>query len=175
MSDIVTERSRSILGVEHELPARENAMGKAPGDRLGEFVEQRVVWILEITDNHNGRREISMRVFVASVMVALSLSAWGYGGSTDSGVGPVSLSPTPATPAPTPTPTPAPAPTPSPTPTPPTGMVTINVVAISGAQSFSPNPAALPAGQTVVWQNVDSITHRVVLNDGSLDTGDIAP
>jgi plastocyanin len=25
----------------------------------------------------------------------------------------------------------------------------------------------------VVWHNIDSITHRVVLNDGSLDTGDI--
>jgi plastocyanin len=39
------------------------------------------------------------------------------------------------------------------------------------AQSFSPNPATLPAGQVVVWHNIDSITHRVVLNDGSLDTG----
>jgi plastocyanin len=26
----------------------------------------------------------------------------------------------------------------------------------------------------VVWHNIDSITHRVVLNDGSLDTGDLA-
>jgi plastocyanin len=25
------------------------------------------------------------------------------------------------------------------------------------------------------WHNIDSITHRVVLNDGTLDTGDIAP
>jgi plastocyanin len=54
-------------------------------------------------------------------------------------------------------------------------MVTINVVGVSGAQSFSPNPATLPAGQVVVWNNIDSITHRVVLNDGSLDTGNIAP
>jgi plastocyanin len=27
----------------------------------------------------------------------------------------------------------------------------------------------------VVWHNIDSITHHVVLNNGSLDTGDIAP
>ena len=27
----------------------------------------------------------------------------------------------------------------------------------------------------VVWHNVDSITHRVVLNDGSLDTGQSQP
>jgi plastocyanin len=53
--------------------------------------------------------------------------------------------------------------------------VTINVLGVNGAQSFSPNPATLPAGQMVVWHNIDSITHRVVLNDGSLDTGNIAP
>jgi len=29
--------------------------------------------------------------------------------------------------------------------------VTINVVGINGAQSFSPNPATLLAGQMVVW------------------------
>jgi len=64
------------------------------------------------------------------------------------------------------------------TPTPPTsrsGVVTINVVAINGAQSFSPNPATLPSGQMVVWHNVDTITHHVVLNDQSADTGDLAP
>jgi plastocyanin len=55
------------------------------------------------------------------------------------------------------------------------GVVTINVVAIDGAQSFSPNPATLPAGQMVVWHNVDHTTHRVVLNDQSVDTGDLAP
>jgi plastocyanin len=55
------------------------------------------------------------------------------------------------------------------------GVVTINVVAINGAQSFSPNPATLPAGQMVVWHNVNNTTHRVVLNDGSVDTGDLAP
>jgi plastocyanin len=63
----------------------------------------------------------------------------------------------------------------SPTPPPSgSGVVTINVVAINGAQSFSPNPATLPAGQMVVWHNIDNITHRVVLNDRSVDTGDLA-
>src|SRR5260370_29451975 len=55
------------------------------------------------------------------------------------------------------------------------GIVTINVVAINGAQSFSPNPATLPAGQMVVWHNVDNVTHRVVLNDRSVDTGNLSP
>jgi plastocyanin len=58
---------------------------------------------------------------------------------------------------------------------PPADAVTINVVRENGNQSFSPNPATLPAGQTVVWHNVDTTTHRVVLNDGQLDTGNLAP
>jgi len=53
--------------------------------------------------------------------------------------------------------------------------VTINVVAVNGAQSFSPNPATLPTGQMVIWHNVDTITHHVVLNDRSVDTGDLLP
>ena len=62
------------------------------------------------------------------------------------------------------------------TPTPSTaGVVTVNVVAIDGAQSFSPNPATLPAGTMIVWHNVNNVTHRVVLNDGSLDTGNLDP
>jgi plastocyanin len=103
-----------------------------------------------------------VRVIVASVIVAFSLCAWGCGSSTDSGGNPV-------------TPTPTPAPTPTPTPTPTSGVVTIDVVSENGAQSFSPNPATLPAGQTVVWRNIDRVTHRVVLNNGSLDTGNLAP
>lgn len=58
---------------------------------------------------------------------------------------------------------------------PPAGAVIINVVGINGDRSFSPNPATVPAGQTVVWHNVDSVIHRVVLNGGGLDTGDLAP
>jgi plastocyanin len=63
----------------------------------------------------------------------------------------------------------------APTPITANGVVTIDVVAINGAQSFSPNPATLPAGQMVVWHNVNNTTHRVVLNDGSVDTGSLGP
>jgi plastocyanin len=52
--------------------------------------------------------------------------------------------------------------------------VTIIVNGQNGAQSFSPNPATA-AGRMTVFRNTDSIVHRVVLNDGSIDTGDIAP
>jgi plastocyanin len=53
--------------------------------------------------------------------------------------------------------------------------VTINVVAVNGAQSFSPNPSTIPAGQMVVWHNVDSIAHRVVMDDRTIDTGNLDP
>jgi len=98
-----------------------------------------------------------MRGFAtASVVIAFGLAMWGCGGS---GYSSGSGNPT------------------GPTATPPTGsgVVTINVVAINGAQSFSPNPATMPAGQMVVWHNIDTTTHHVVLNDRSVDTGDLAP
>jgi len=59
--------------------------------------------------------------------------------------------------------------TPSPTTTP-----TITIVGRNGAQAFSPNPASF-GGQPVVFKNNDSASHRIILNDGSVDTGDIAP
>ena len=55
----------------------------------------------------------------------------------------------------------------------PSNAVVINVVAIDGAQSFSSNPSGIPSGQLVVWHNVDSIVHRVVLNGGGLESGNI--
>jgi len=57
----------------------------------------------------------------------------------------------------------------------PSDAIVINVVATNGAQSFSPNPSTVPAGRTVVWHNVDTIVHRVVLDDRSVDTGNLAP
>jgi plastocyanin len=57
---------------------------------------------------------------------------------------------------------------------PPPNAIVINVVGINGAQSFSPNPGTVPNGKLVVWHNVDTITHRVVMNDGEVDTGNIA-
>jgi plastocyanin len=62
----------------------------------------------------------------------------------------------------------------TPTPSPAQSTFTITVTGQNGAQSFSPNPADA-AGMLVVFHNADSIVHRVVLNDGTIDTGDIAP
>jgi plastocyanin len=63
------------------------------------------------------------------------------------------------------------------TPTSPSTGGSATTIAINGqngTQAFAPNPAAL-GGQPVMFKNNDSVTHRVVLNDGSIDTGDIAP
>lgn len=51
---------------------------------------------------------------------------------------------------------------------------TIDIVGQNGAQAFTPNPAAF-GGQSVVFRNRDTVIHRVVFNDGTMDTGDIAP
>ncbi len=60
-------------------------------------------------------------------------------------------------------------------PTAPTSnTTTISIVGQRGSQSFSPN-AASAGGRMVVWRNDDRDTHRIVANDGSFDTGDIAP
>lgn len=98
---------------------------------------------------------MNMRAFVrAGAVVIFGVSIWGCGGyGSGSNANPS-------------------------TPTPqliPSGVVTINVVGINGALSFSPNPASLPAGQMVVWHNVDSISHHVLFNDRSVDTGNLDP
>ena len=96
-----------------------------------------------------------MRAIVtAGVVVAFGLNLWGCSGSGYGSGNPGA--PTPTSPS-------------------TSGVVTVNVVGINGALSFSPNPATLPAGQMVVWHNVDNITHHVVFNDGSVDTGNLGP
>jgi len=92
------------------------------------------------------------RFLFAAGLAALSLSLAGCGGYGDSS--PIA---------------------PSGAETPPAGAVIINVVRENGAQSFSPNPATVPAGQLVSWHNVDTTTHHVVLNDGKLDSGNLSP
>jgi plastocyanin len=84
-------------------------------------------------------------------MTVAALCAWSCGGSSASPGG------NPAAPA-------------------PVGDVpTINIVGDRGATSFSPNPASVAQGTMFVWRNMDNQVHHIVLNDGSLDSGDIAP
>jgi plastocyanin len=52
--------------------------------------------------------------------------------------------------------------------------ITIAINGQNGSTAFSPNPASA-GGQAVVFKNNDTVTHRIVLNDGSIDLGDVAP
>ncbi len=95
-------------------------------------------------------RSISLAAAAAAVSIIVA-ACGGYGGPAAGPTGPS-----------------------DPTAVPPDAVV-INIVGINGAQSFSPNPATIPLGKTVVWHNTDSTTHHVMLDDGELDTGNIAP
>jgi plastocyanin len=65
---------------------------------------------------------------------------------------------------------------PAPTPLPSGGAsATVSILGDRGRQSFTPNPATVSAARTVVWQNTDGVVHRIMSNDGSFDTGNIAP
>ncbi len=55
------------------------------------------------------------------------------------------------------------------------GAATISIAGDRGSQSFSPNPGAFGDDQMIAWRNADGVVHRIVLNDGSADTGNIAP
>ena len=51
---------------------------------------------------------------------------------------------------------------------------TINILGDRGGASFDPNPA--PSGNSnLAFKNNDTQIHRIVANDGSFDSGDIAP
>jgi plastocyanin len=67
-----------------------------------------------------------------------------------------------------------PGPSPGPTP-PPAAAGQVNIVGQRGNTSFSPNPVTASSSQTAVWTNADSVVHRIVSNDGTFDTGNIAP
>lgn len=97
-----------------------------------------------------------MRSHARTVLVAAAVLAWGCSSESNPGnpAGP-SNNPPPASGGDAP--------------------ITITIVGDRGAQSFSPSPATVPEGRTVVWRNTDVLVHRVMLNDGSIATGDIAP
>jgi plastocyanin len=53
--------------------------------------------------------------------------------------------------------------------------VTITITGQGGKLAFTPNPAAVAAGQTVVFKNNDTVAHHVMLDDGTVQTPDINP
>lgn len=54
-------------------------------------------------------------------------------------------------------------------------MITINIVGMSGGNSYSPSPANVQVGQQVRWHNADGIGHTATQNGGGFDTGLISP
>jgi len=66
-------------------------------------------------------------------------------------------------------------PTPAPSPGGSSNITTVTIVGQRGDQSFTPNPAMCATGQMVVWKNADTTTHRIVIPDLGVDTGNIAP
>jgi plastocyanin len=56
-----------------------------------------------------------------------------------------------------------------------TTTVTITITGQNGKLAFNPNPATVAAGQLVMFKNNDVTTHHIMLDDGSIQTADIAP
>ena len=52
--------------------------------------------------------------------------------------------------------------------------VTVSILAINGNKSYTPNPVQT-AGQALVFKNNDTQTHHVIMDDGSIDFGLLAP
>lgn len=53
--------------------------------------------------------------------------------------------------------------------------VTVSVVGSVGHTAYQPNPVRAATGDTVMFRNNDRELHRIVMDDGSADLGDIAP
>jgi plastocyanin len=92
-----------------------------------------------------------MRLLFAASLAALTFGVLACGGS-----GPSPMNPN----------------TPS---NPPAAPMTIDVAEINGPNSFYPSPVAVGFERVVEWRNSDTVTHHVVFDDGSLDTGTLAP
>ena len=52
--------------------------------------------------------------------------------------------------------------------------VTVSILAVNGNKSYTPNPVQT-GGQALDFKNNDSTTHHVVMDDGSIDFGLLAP
>ncbi len=93
------------------------------------------------------------RKFVAGQLLALAVFLLLLGGCKSNG----SSYSTPTGPGPTTTPPP-----------------TSNAVVIQGF-AFNPSPMTVAKGASVTWTNNDKVTHTATADDGSWDTGNIAP
>jgi plastocyanin len=101
---------------------------------------------------------MQVRLFSGTfVALAGALTLWGCGGGGGGGS-------TPSTPT-----------APSAPPAPTTATVVVSVVGSVGNTAYQPNPVQANTGDTVMFRNNDSTLHRIVMDDGSADLGDVAP
>src|SRR5713226_2005583 len=60
------------------------------------------------------------------------------------------------------------------TPTPGGANIVVNIASSAGASAYNPNPVQAAIGQTVAFKNSDTATHHIMMDDGSMDFGDLA-
>jgi plastocyanin len=102
---------------------------------------------------------MSVRMLSGSLLAVVgAVALWGCGGGGGGG----GSASTPTSPS-------------APPPTPATTTITVAVVSSAGNQAYQPNPVQANTGDVVMFRNNDAATHRIVMDDGSADLGDIAP
>ena len=89
----------------------------------------------------------SSLILITVLAAAVSASRCSGGGSSD----------TPTTPGSTPS------------------TLTVAIVGTKGNGSYVPNPIAKTSGEQVIFQNNDTVFHRIVMDDFSVDFGNLAP
>ncbi len=61
----------------------------------------------------------------------------------------------------------------SPSPTTSSTAVTVSIVGNDGNQAYTPNPVHADTGSQIVFKNNTSVLHHIVMDDGSIDFGEI--
>lgn len=89
----------------------------------------------------------------ATFALAAATAMWSCGGGSSYGGSSTPTTPTPTTP----------------------NTVTVTIVGSSGNKAYVPNPVQVSTGDTLAFKNTDVTMHRIVMDDGSADLGDIAP
>ena len=54
-------------------------------------------------------------------------------------------------------------------------IVTVSIVGTKGNASYVPDPVPAGSGDQVMFKNNDAVTHRIVMDDNSVDFGSVAP
>jgi plastocyanin len=61
------------------------------------------------------------------------------------------------------------------TPTTPPSTVTVSIVGTRGNASYVPNPVPVSGSEQVIFRNNDTVAHRIMMDNGSADFGNLSP